>query len=108
MGYRSDATLPTPDDYSILPRSLNDQRYALKSEIGYDSQLLDDHMQVIIDSTVNTQPELNLNYRSEPNQLPFLKFKRTSDLITQVVSNPLLIFQNNQLTPYTVSVNNGF
>lgn len=33
LGYKEDATLPTPNDFSILPRSLNDARYALKSEV---------------------------------------------------------------------------
>ena len=33
IGYREDYTIPTPNDYSILPRGLCDSRYALKSEV---------------------------------------------------------------------------
>jgi hypothetical protein len=106
LGYREDYTIGTSNDYSILPRALNDSRYALKNEIPTidSTKIFDANITAIVSSTVSSQPELILKTGTEE----FIKFKRASSNTVQMITHPFLAIQSNNIAPnYEVSVKSG-
>jgi hypothetical protein len=60
IGYREDYTITigSTNDYSILPRSLCDSRYALKSEVPTidTTQLIKNDVRVQLEDSTPSQP----------------------------------------------------
>ena len=104
IGYRSDYTIGTPNDYSIIPRGLCDTRYALKTEIPVltPTKIYDVNLTAIVESATSSQPQLILRAGSEN----FMNFQRISSGISKITTNPALQLKSNAvISDYTLSLN---